>query len=115
MAEFSVSYRLQPAHSPETALLPRRSQPSQTPGHPRCIRCCDAPELAVPAVKNQVGVSKAILRSRITATPPQRRWAAARPLPTPPLKTVGTRGESAQGAAARRGAPWIEHSRGLPE
>ena len=107
MAGFSVS-RLQPAHSPETALLPRRSQPYMTPGHPRCIRCGDAPGLAVPDEKNQVGVCKAILRSRNTAAPPQRRWAAAQPLPKPPLETGGTRGMSAQGAAAGRSAPWTK-------
>ena len=55
MAGFSVSYRLQPAHSPETALLPSRSQPSQTPGHPRCIRGCAAPALAVPTAKKTSG------------------------------------------------------------
>jgi hypothetical protein len=42
MAGFCFSKRPQTPHSPETALLPRRSQPSQTPGHPRCIRCCVA-------------------------------------------------------------------------
>ena len=97
----------QSGHRPPAALErpcshadPNRLNP---PGHPRCIRCCDASGLAVPAAKTQVVVSKAILRSRNTATPPQRRWAAARPLPTPPSETGGTRGEPAQGAAFGRG------------
>ena len=73
-AEFSIQYRLQPALSPQRALLPRRSQPSQTPGQPWCIRCCDAPGQPGPDAKTPVGVSEAILRSKTTATPLQRRW-----------------------------------------
>ena len=42
------------------------------PWTPRCIRCCVATG-ASHLLKNQVGVSKAILRSRNTATLPQRR------------------------------------------
>ena len=73
MAGFCLSKRPQTPHSPETALLPRRSQPSQTPGHPRCIRCCVATGASHLLKRNQVGVSKAILRSRNTATLPERR------------------------------------------
>ena len=73
MAGFCFSKRPQTPHSPETALLPSRSQPSLTPGHPRCIRCCVATGASHLLQKKQVGVSKAILRSRNTAAPPQRR------------------------------------------
>ena len=105
--------------SPPTALKrpcshadPRRPKPQDTPGAP-------APALLLgwryQLQKNHVGVSKAILRSRNTAPPPQRRRTPARPLPKPPLETGGTRGISDQGAATGRGAPWTKHSVGLPE
>ena len=114
MAGFCFSKRPQTPHSPGAALLPRRSQPSDSwtsPVHP-LLRCYWR---LSPAETNQVGVSKAILRSRNTAPPPQRRRTPARPLPKPPLETGGTRGISDQGAATGRGAPWTKHSVGLPE
>ena len=91
----------QPWSGPAPTQIPAVSNPRTPPVHP-LLRCYWR---LLPAAKNQVGVSKAILRSRTTALPPQRRWAAARPLPKPPLRTGGTRGESSQGAAAGRGSP----------
>ena len=70
------------------------SDPGTPPVHP-LLRCYWR---LSPAAKNPVGVSKAIHRSRTTATPPQRRWATARPLPKHPQKEVAPGGNPPMGA-----------------
>ena len=83
--KFRTLDRPKPPQSPGTALLPRRSLPSQTPGHPQCIQCSCGGR---PSAKKSVGACHGILRIRTTAAASKPRWPPAQPLQNQAQKTA---------------------------
>ena len=87
----------QPWSGPTPTQILAVPDPGTTPVHP-LLRCYWR---LPPAAENSVGVSDAILRSRTTTAPPQRRWAAARPLQNEAQKQVAPGGDPLMGAPPR--------------